>query len=291
VLLLRTSDPAVPRAVATSPMQIGPRVAIVADADTRWHVLATDGDHTEIFVDRGTVTARLFPGEHAHRLALRGANIAAFAKGTVYSLTVDDAGGTVEVHEGVVEVEHADGPDVTQVRAGERWPRDAAPHSQTAAESLLALAPPAPEPSPIVVDAAVPSVTDAATTAVPDAAIAQPVQPTHTPPAAPPDAAPPRSLTDRWRQARLLRGQGDFDGAIRECLAIADARDATWSPIALIEAARIEIGPRASPERAISLVDRFLVEWTTHQLAPEARELRCRALRQLGRDSECTPSP
>jgi len=34
-------------------------------------------------------------------------------------------------------------------------------------------------------------------------------------------------LRDRWRQARLLRDQGKLDVAIAECLAVADARDAT----------------------------------------------------------------
>ena len=38
-------------------------------------------------------------------------------------------------------------------------------------------------------------------------------------------------------------------------------------------------------------VDRFLAEWPSHQLAPEAREVRCRALRQLGREAECTTTP
>ena len=65
------------------------------------------------------------------------------------------------------------------------------------------------------------------------------------------------TLAERWRAARLYRAQARFDDAIAECATIADAHDQTWSPIALVEAARIEIGPRAAPERAIVLVDRF----------------------------------
>jgi hypothetical protein len=95
------------------------------------------------------------------------------------------------------------------------------------------------------------------------------------------------TIKDRWRAARLLRGQGWFADALAECVAIADARDPTWSPIALVEAIRIELGPLAGPERAIALADRMLREWPNDALAAEARELRCRALRQLGRGDEC----
>jgi hypothetical protein len=276
----RTND-----ATEATPVQIGDRVAIVAAPDTIYRVAATDAQHTEVVVERGTVTARLFPGERGHRLALRGGAIGAYATGTVYSLTVDASGASVEVHEGSVEVIHEDTSE--SLPAGHTWPARAPRRGQRAATALLALA--SPPPAPIAAPSVPPVVADAPVPAPPDDARAP------SPPRAPSvDAAPepaPRSLTDRWRQARLLRGQGDFEAAVRECLAIADARDATWSPIALMEAARIELGPRASPERTISLVDRFLAEWATHQLAPEARELRCRALRQLGRDAECAPPP
>jgi hypothetical protein len=67
--------------------------------------------------------------------------------------------------------------------------------------------------------------------------------------------------------------------------------DATWSPIALVEAVRIELGPRTDPERAIELAGRMLREWPNDALAPETRELRCRALRQLGRAGECAAPP
>jgi hypothetical protein len=118
--------------------------------------------------------------------------------------------------------------------------------------------------------------------------------PSHVPPhdaaLAPPadssgSAAP--SVNERWRSARLLRSQGKFAEAIIECEAIADAHDPTWAPIALVEAARIELGPLASPERAITYVERFEREWSNNGLLPEARDLRCHALDQLGRGSEC----
>jgi hypothetical protein len=95
------------------------------------------------------------------------------------------------------------------------------------------------------------------------------------------------SIKDRWRDARLLRGQGRFSDAVRACLAIADAADATWSPIALVEAVRIEVGPLADPERAIELAERMLRDWPRDALISEARSLRCQALGQLGRASDC----
>jgi hypothetical protein len=67
---------------------------------------------------------------------------------------------------------------------------------------------------------------------------------------------------------------------VRECLTIAGAKDPTWSPIALLEAARIELGPRGLLERAIALCERFETEWSSAGLAPEARELRCRCGRR-----------
>ena len=115
----------------------------------------------------------------------------------------------------------------------------------------------------------------------------------HAPPhdadvAPPPEASGP-SVNERWRSARLLRSQGKFAEAIVECEAIAETHDATWAPIALVEAARIELGPLAAPERAITFVERFEREWSGNGLLPEARDLRCRALGQLGRGSECGP--
>jgi hypothetical protein len=117
--------------------------------------------------------------------------------------------------------------------------------------------------------------------------------PSHEPPrdaelAAPTESTPAGpTVNERWRSARLLRSQGKFAEAILECEAIADTHDPTWAPIALLEAARIELGPLAAPERAVTYVERFEREWAGNGLLPEARDLRCRALGQLGRTSEC----
>jgi hypothetical protein len=278
--------------VATEPsaISIGDRVAIIAEPRTHYRVIAADAEHTEVVVDRGTVTARLWPGARPHRLALRGGGVEAIATGTVYALHVDDRGSaSVFVHEGKVAVRRGD--ENVLVAAGTSWPAGAAHRDRRAAEQLLALdAPPLVTPSSAP-EPAIASVGDAAKS--PESQAEQPSPASQvTPPRAKdpePIADAPRAptLTDRWRQARLLRGQGNFEAAVTECLAIADAKDATWSPIALLEAARIELGPRASPERAIALAERFEAEWSSHQLLPEARELKCRALRQLGRDAEC----
>jgi hypothetical protein len=60
-----------------------------------------------------------------------------------------------------------------------------------------------------------------------------------------------------------------------------------WSPIALVEAIQIELHQLADPERAIALADRMLRDWPGDPLVSEARDLRCRALRQIGRGGEC----
>lgn len=296
VLLVTRPTPTLDRGGA---LRIGDRVAIIAEPNTRYRVLAADARSTEVFVEHGTVTARLWPGAQPHRLALRGEGIEAVATGTVFALQVDDRGASVHVHEGKVEVTR--GSEHAQVAAGTAWPVSATPRDRRAAEQLLAMAPPLPSdtavssPTAVRDDAPAAPPIDADQAAPADARASHVVPTAPSPPtdaaAAPPptDAAPPPTMNERYRRARLQRGQGNFDAAIRECLAIADAKDATWSPIALLEAARIELGPRASPERAIVLADRFIAEWSTHELAPEARELRCRALRQLGRDAECKP--
>jgi hypothetical protein len=285
----RGGDPA-------QPMRIGERVAVVAATGARYRVVAADAAHTQILVENGTLTARLFPGAAPHELLLVGGDVRARAVGTIYSLTVTKAGGAVNVHEGTVRVEHGGKTEV--VVAGATWPAGA-PHHAFAGDLLVALAPlPAAErPDASVASPAMPDVQPVSADAgVADAAGAGDAssrlvdaQTTAAPPNATATAEP--SITDRWRRARLRRGQGDFAGAIADCLAIADAHDATWSPIALLEAARIELGPRSSPERAIVLTERIEREWGAHQLAPEGRALRCRALRQLGRGAECGDAP
>lgn len=158
----------------------------------------------------------------------------------------------------------------------------------------LPLAPAADAVSDAAVDA---SVADAPVTVPTDAKHSpsplplHELAPSHEPPpdaalAPPPEPSGP-TVNERWRSARLLRSQGKFAEAVVECEAIADMRDPTWAPIALVEAARIELGPLAAPERAITYVERFEREWSGNGLLPEARDLRCRALGQLGRGSEC----
>ena len=279
-----------------APVQIGDRVAIVAAPGAVYRVMRADPGGTEIAVDRGAVTARLWRSAEPHRLVLSGGGITATATGTVYTLAIAATGPVVRVTEGTVEVRAADGLHV--VAAGASWPAADPGPDPDGARTLLALSAPVPRPGPADADAAVAA--DAAieadaggSPASPDGADSVEVSPGPRRAPAPPRAASgPPAMKDRWRTARLLRGQGRFAAAIAECVAIADARDSTWSPIALIEALRIELGPLAEPEGAIALADRMLREWPGDPLLPEARELRCRALRQLGRAAECaSPRP
>ncbi len=305
-----------PRSGASAPLVpvgIGDHVAIVAEPETIYRVARAEADATELAVERGAVTARLWRSDRPHRLALRGAGVTATATGTIYRLAVGPSGPVVSVVVGSVEVRTADGVHV--VPAGAAWPAVAAPADQAGARALLALAAPPQRAHAGAGAGGAGRAGDGGNASDPDAGAATDADATtgagdatnttnaggQAPPpmsvdagasAAPrPSASAPRSIKDRWRVARLLRGQGRFAEAVTECLAIADARDATWSPIALLEAIRIELGPRADPERAIVLADRMVREWPRDALAAEARELRCRGLRQLGRGAGCGPSP
>lgn len=230
VWLVRT-PPAEPQ-----PISIGDRVTIVSEPGTHYRVATASHDATEIVVERGAVTARLWPGSERHELALRGGDVVARATGTIYTLSVDAAGSArVSVHEGKVDVERAQRHSVV---AASDHPSAGA----IAAGELRALpAPPAPPP-------------------------------THKTPTLTP------TPNERWREIRRLRAQDQLDAAVAACVALADLHDATWSPIALVEAMRIELGPLAAPERAIELADRMLREWPEHTLAAETRALRKQAI-------------
>ncbi|MBP9088379.1 MAG: hypothetical protein KBG15_19820 [Kofleriaceae bacterium] len=95
------------------------------------------------------------------------------------------------------------------------------------------------------------------------------------------------AVVEQWRLVRLLRGQGKFAGAAELAHKIGVLGDATWSPIALLEAARIELGPLLSSTQAIKTCDELLQKYPQHALAREAADIRCRALTELGRSSEC----
>jgi hypothetical protein len=367
-----------------APIRIGDRVALVAEPGTSYRIVRAGGDDTAIEVDRGAVTARLWPGAQPHRLALQGGGVVATAKGTVYSLTVESGNASVHVDEGTVDVQV--GAAVHTVTAGASWPPDRV-RVPGRASSLLALAPPrraparladhaaassgaassgaassgaassgaassgaassgaassgaassgaplaapdrradaatpsampagdsgSPPPSPI---ASAPPAPSPATTASapPRSAIAASPPPgpaqrqtqrasvsTSSPPlprAAPaqrPDIEPTRAsaaIKRRWQLARQLRIEGKFRAAVAECLAIANASDPTWSPIALVEAIRLYAGPLADSAQVIALADRVVHEWPAATLVSEARQQRCRALHRLGRGGECTAPP
>lgn len=287
-----------PRGAARAPLFVGDRVAVVAAPDTAYRVVQASAGETEIAVEHGAVTARLWHGEAPHHLVLRGGGVTATATGTIYSLAVSASGPVVSVIEGSVEVRSAEGAH--RVAAGTRWPAAAAPVDVAAGRVLQAL--PATVPvTAVALDAGDADGNAAAATAADaaDAAAAADamqdaglVRDAHGAAAAATGAAgvPAPAVKEHWRTARLLRGQGRFADALAECVAIADAHDTLWSPIALVEAARIALGPLADPERAVRLCDRMLQEWPGDALIAETRELRCRALRQLGRGAECAPA-
>lgn len=320
---------------ATPPpiVPLGDRVALIAEPGAQYRVVATDRGHTEVLVESGTVTARLWKGQGHHALALRGGGVIAAATGTIYSLTIERGHASVRVHEGTVEVRsESAGIAPARIIAGASWPAAEPSHGVASARRLQRLRPPsavesvasdagaAAEPlrdgasesssdaGPEVVPggdagiAAVPptdAVADAGTGAAPGTA---PIPNPGSRPArerASPDAgttnldagstagAAQATSADRWRLARLRRGQGKFREALAECLAIADSADPTWAPIALVEAARLTLGPLAEPHQTLELSRRMRSSWPKHTLLTEMRAIECRALKQLGRATEC----
>src|SRR5262245_23253158 len=57
-----------PGPAAPAALQVGERVAIVAEPGTRYRIVGATSAATEIAVERGAVTARLWPGAARHRL-------------------------------------------------------------------------------------------------------------------------------------------------------------------------------------------------------------------------------
>lgn len=302
------------RAVPPPIVPLGDRVALIAEPGAQYRVLATDRGHTEVLVESGTVTARLWKGQGRHALALRGGGVIAAATGTIYSLTIERGQPSVRVHEGVVEVRsESAGTAPARIIAGASWPA-AEPSRGSASARRLERFRPLLVAESVAIDAglAADSVRDAASErssdagpdAAPDAgsaaapladagaapranAASRPARDAASPDAGSPARPAPMPPADRWRLARLLRSQGKFREALVECLAIADSADPTWAPIALVEAARLTLGPLAEPHQTLELSRRMRASWPKHTLLTEMRAIECRALKQLGRATEC----
>ena len=89
-----------------------------------------------------------------------------------------------------------------------------------------------------------------------------------------------------WNRARKLRAQGDAAGATAVLEGLCVREDATWSPLARLELARISLSDLHRPVDAIRHLDEFRTRWPGHALQPEAHELECDAHRKAG-----TPAP
>lgn len=139
-----------PPAPVQLPIEIGARVAVVPSPDARYAVVSAGAGETHLEVMAGAVTARLYPGDAAHRL--RG--IEATATGTIYTLAVP-AGGAPRavVHRGSVRVVDEGGQRT--VAAGEGWPLGNAGEYADAAASLAKYQRTVPthEPAPAAMDA------------------------------------------------------------------------------------------------------------------------------------------
>ncbi len=280
--------------VALEPLRL-PGVAVIAASDTRYQVVSSGPQGTELALRSGRLVVRAWPGHSVqvdHQTFRASADGAVFRIARVPSTTTAVA---VEVVAGAMTIETRDpgameDARVERVGPGARWPADQAAvfaasdqRAVTTLQQCTAFDLDLPSVPPPDADLHLDAGSAAADPASSPARRALGARPG-------PDAPPGVSIKDRWRHARLLRAQADFAGALAECDAIADAHDPTWSPIALVEAARIYLGPLDDLEHVLTTTSRFFREYPTHALTRDVRELRCRALAQLGRGNECAGS-
>lgn len=260
-------------AIAAAPLQVGERVALVAREGSRYIVLAASAERTEIAIEEGALTARLFPNTaRDHELILRVQNLEVRATGTIFSVGLDSKGAAYSlVHEGSVSV-HS-GTHTIALQAGQVYPKNAVPDGTLGTSAMMltgveVTSVAQPDVTPVPVDPAQTDTLDA------NAKLLASPSPTSSSP------------IELWRQARALRSTGRFKQAINRLTELALSGDPTWAPLAQLELARLYDSDLSQPAKALTYAKAFLKSHANHELAPEARKLACQALAQLGRRDE-----
>ncbi|MBI3183197.1 MAG: FecR domain-containing protein [Myxococcales bacterium] len=263
-------------------VQVGRRVVLNVHEGGRFHVYRADDSSSIIEVTGGEVGFRLFHGVAAHRLLVSAGGMTVEAVGTVFTVGLD-GGPSVAVHQGKVAARV--GEEEFLVTQGFEL--------HAASGRLLANS----EQDPILESW---DLTIESQSREPSAAASSAVKTGRTPDAATartkiesePDErsesasgladAGRRLAVDLWRSARLLRAQARYLEAISALEELASMEDSTWSPLALVEKARIERSALSDPKAALRSAGEFMRRHPSHQLAPEARQLRCDAARAVG---------
>lgn len=274
--------------VSVESVALGQRVVIQPSADAQYVVRATGGDSTRIEVVRGAVTARLFAGEGPHALTIEAGALRVTATGTIFTVGVDESGVAYsKVHEGSVAL--FDGDARRSLSAGEQFPVEvridgAIEAAATALEARAPVGPRAESPSgPRAESPSEPTVQSV------DASLVEPEVPSpesgDTAPSASSETAASshrESAVSLWRRARAARAGGLPDESLQVLEELSRRKDSTWSPLAVLEMARICESELSRPAEALRHARRFLRDASQHSLAAEARRLACRVAGQAG---------
>ncbi len=245
-----------PTTVPETVVQIGPRVMLHPHPGATYRVVHATDDLTRIEVASGAVGFRLFHGEKPHRLLVSGGDTMTEAVGTIFTVCVQDGHASVSVQEGKVSV-----------RDGRHFFLEADGSHDPTLEEITA--------------SALAEVSNDQPKTIATAPVVTPIA----------DAPPTESATDLWRKARLFRAQGQFRDALVPLEALITRNDSTWSPLALVERARLCLTELHDPAAALADLDAFRDRYASHALRPEVNSLRCDALTQLGQavPHDCRP--
>lgn len=294
--------------------------ALVLARGSAIDVLAETPARRTLRLTRGAVLCDVKRLAHGQGFELVTPHARVQVRGTVFSVQVDDAHTTVQVHEGTVQVAGR------ALRAGDRWSstgtQDRVDHHALFAADVRAaltargIAPPDSEPRAQVKPPAPPTPAPAsAAPAVPD-----PPARREAPRPAPtragkvqlsPEPLPPspevadRMLREDRAEALLelltpyrsqptyarvyadaLRATGDFERALGAYEALSAQTQGSLRSQAGYAAAQLALGPLRDPLRALTAIERFELAAPDSPLRERASVLRIDALVALGRHSD-----
>ena len=241
-------------------VQVGNQVALLASSDAHYSILHTSSDKTLISLQSGRITARLYHANHRHTLRIVGEGLEVEAVGTIYSVFMHNKQLYTVVHEGKVILWDALGKH--ELAEGAAFPPITIPRETSDAASALRIH--------LISKQTLPSMPPTPQAHELDAGLG-----------ATPLPGKIETPEEEWRRARLLRGQGRYQLALRKLRTIINQQDPTWAPIAIVESMRIHASALSNPAKVIQLGKRFQSRFARHSLAAEVSTLQCRAYQQL----------
>lgn len=248
-------------------VELGDRVAMIAQPTSIYVIESVSVSQAKLRVLTGAVTVRLFRETDApYDLAVSAGEYTFAAMGTIYTVTHDNGGPALTVHEGEVWVRDGEGELVGTLSAGESWPEGSETIAGAEVERLgkhaLSMQRPTLEGEGSSRNAAAPRKDS---------------------PPSPARTTVPESLPQKWQRARLLRGQSKPAEALSVLKELATSQDTTWAPLAVIEQIRIHReSPAGLANRSndiLRLGREFSESWRDHPLSDEVTAMVCPLLK------------